>query len=54
MNALLVAGITTGGTIIVALLEWSRRQNQRDHGIVATALNRIEVKIDKHLDEHND
>lgn len=52
-QAVIVAAIGAVSAILVAFIEYGRRENRRDHGLVADSLNRIEVKLDKHLDEHN-
>lgn len=47
-----VALVTGGFGIIVALIHSSRRENRKDHGMVANSLDRIERKLDSHLDGH--
>lgn len=38
--------------VLVALLERTRRENNRDHGRNAEKLDRIESKIDGHINDH--
>ena len=51
-HALAVAGIGLVGTVLVALIEKSRRNNERDHAIVSAGIDRIEVKLDNHIGDH--
>ena len=50
---MLVALIGGGFTVVVALLHRVQKENRHDHGIVADSLDRIEQKIDKHIDNHD-
>lgn len=52
MIEIVVALIGAMSIILVALVEKGRRENKNDHNMVATALNRIEVKIDTHINDH--
>ena len=53
MDSPVVVAVVTGGfSIIVALLHRLGRQNKRDHGDVSRALGRIEGKLDAHVDDH--
>lgn len=59
MTAVYTTLIAGGFTVLVALIERSRRQNHREHGDtagrideVSHSLGRIEQKIDSHLDGH--
>lgn len=47
-----VALITGGFAVVVAMIGKLSRDNRRDHGEVHDSLNRIEGKIDRHLDGH--
>jgi hypothetical protein len=47
-----VACIGVVGTVLVALIEKSRRNNERDHAIVAAGIDRIEEKLDNHIGDH--
>jgi hypothetical protein len=48
------AALISGGfVVLVALIEKSRRDNNRDHGQNALKLDRIETKLDDHIDNHN-
>lgn len=53
MDSPVVVAVVTGGfSIIVALLHRLGRQNKRDHGDVSRALGRIEGKLDAHVEDH--
>ena len=59
MNEIVVAVIGMTGALLVALVETSRRQNNRDHASNAIKLdelvrghNRIENKVDDLSDKH--
>jgi hypothetical protein len=53
MSDVVAAALVTGGfSVVVAMLEWTRRQNNRDHGENSRKLDRIEGKIDSHINDH--
>ena len=52
MEALTVAIISTIGVVLAALIQKGRKENSSDHGLVVVALERIEEKIDNHVDSH--
>jgi len=53
MSPEVVAAIVTGCfLVLVALIEKTRRDNNRDHGQNAVKLDRIEDKIDGHINDH--
>jgi len=52
MEAILVATIGAVGIILAALIQAMRKENNDDHAVVATSLNRIETKIDSHINDH--
>lgn len=52
MIEIVVALIGAVSFIIAALVEKSRRENKDDHNRVANALDRIERKIDGHINDH--
>lgn len=52
MEAVIVAVIAAVGGILAALVQSMRKENRDDHAIVADSLNRIEVKIDGHINDH--
>lgn len=66
MEAVIVALIGVVGSILVVLVEKGRKENSRDHGIVASKLEvirhaiedidsdvaHIESKLDDHLNDH--
>ncbi len=47
-----VALVSGAFAILVALIEKSRRDNNRDHGDTSRKLDRIEDKIDGHIGDH--
>lgn len=47
-----VACVGVVGAVLVALIEKSRRSNERDHAIVAGGIDRIETKLDNHIGDH--
>lgn len=53
MSEGIILAIVTGGfSVIVALIERMRRENARDHGSNSSKLDRIESKIDNHVTDH--
>lgn len=67
MNEAILTTLIAGGfSVLVALIEVMRRQNNRDHGINAGkldalterqrdtthAIERVETKIDTHINDH--
>lgn len=48
-----VALITGGFGVVVAMIHRLSRDNRVDHGKVQTSLDRIESKVDEHLDGHS-
>lgn len=60
-SAIIVALITTMGTVLVALFNSLRKENRRDHGIVTSKLEQlhqdvkdVDNKLDRHIDWHLD
>lgn len=51
-NTIAVACIGVVGAVLVALIEKSRRGNERDHAIVSAGIDRIEGKLDNHISDH--
>jgi hypothetical protein len=49
---ILVAVIGSVGTVLAALVQAMRKENRDDHAVVADSLNRIETKLDNHIDDH--
>lgn len=47
-----VACIGVIGAVLVALIERSRRDNERDHAKVTAGIERIESKLDNHISDH--
>jgi hypothetical protein len=53
MNSEVAAAAVTGGfLLLIALLERTRRENNRDHGQNSEKLDRIEDKLDEHIGDH--
>lgn len=53
MSPELSAALASGGfLVLIALLEKTRRENNRDHGHNSDKLDRIEVKLDDHIADH--
>jgi hypothetical protein len=53
MSPEVVAALVTGCfLVLVALIEKTRRDNNRDHGENSVKLDRIEDKIDGHINDH--
>jgi hypothetical protein len=52
MEAVIVAVIAAVGGVLAAMVQGMRKENRDDHAIVGQALNRIEVKLDNHIDDH--
>ena len=51
-SSILVSLIGGGFSLLGILLHKSIKENREDHGIVRDSLNRIETKIDGHLEGH--
>lgn len=51
-EAIIVAVIAAVGGILAALVQSMRKENRDDHAVVADSLNRIETKIDGHINDH--
>lgn len=51
-EAIIVAVIAAVGGILAALVQSMRKENRDDHAVVANSLNRIETKLDNHIDDH--
>ncbi len=56
---IIVALITGAFSVIVVLIQQSRRENKRDHGVVAESLrqvhkevHRVGEKVDRHIEWH--
>jgi|694.fasta_scaffold19155_20 hypothetical protein len=52
MEAIIVALIGVVGSILVVMLEKTRKENREDHNVLATTVNRIEQKLDDHMRDH--
>jgi hypothetical protein len=51
-SGVLVSFIGGGFGLVGILLNKIIKENRSDHGIVRDSLNRIETKIDGHLEDH--
>ena len=51
-EGVVVTLIAGGFTVVVALIHKLLKENRHDHGIVADSLNRIEHKVDRHIENH--
>jgi hypothetical protein len=51
-EAIVVASIAAFGGVLAALVQGLRKENRNDHAVVADSLNRIETKLDNHIDDH--
>lgn len=54
MEAVIVALIGLVGVVLAAKIEKSRKQDAEEHGILMKTVERIEDKIDNHIDWHLD
>jgi hypothetical protein len=51
-EAIIVAVIGGVSLLLGALVQTMRRENKDDHALVVQSLNRIETKLDDHIDDH--
>jgi hypothetical protein len=51
-EAIIVASIAAIGGVLAALVQGLRKENRTDHAVVSDSLNRIETKLDNHIDDH--
>jgi len=51
-EAIIVAVIAATGGVLAALVQQMRKENSSDHAVVADSLNRIENKLDGHINDH--
>lgn len=51
-EAVIVALITGGFGVLVAILQQFRKENATDHATVVRTLERVESKIDTHIGDH--
>jgi len=52
-EGVVVTFIAGGFTVVVALINKLLKENRQDHGIVHDSLNRIESKVDRHIENHD-
>lgn len=51
-EAIIVAMIGGASLVLGSLVQSMRRENKNDHAVVAQSLDRIETKLDSHIDDH--
>lgn len=51
-EAVLVALITGGFGVLIAIVQKGRKENATDHATVVRTLERVENKIDEHIGDH--
>lgn len=51
-EAVLVALITGGFGVLIAIVQKGRKENSADHATVVRTLERVENKIDEHIGDH--
>jgi len=51
-EAIIVAVIGGVSLLLGTLVQTMRRENKDDHALVVQSLNRIETKLDDHIDDH--
>lgn len=52
MEAIIVALIGLLGGVLVALIQKNRKQEKAEHGMVMQTLQRVETKVDGHIEDH--
>jgi hypothetical protein len=52
IETLLVAVVTGAFGVLVALIQRGRKENATDHATVVRTLERVEQKIDTHINDH--
>jgi len=52
IETLLVAVVTGAFGVLVALIQRGRKENATDHATVVRTLERVETKIDTHINDH--
>ena len=52
-EGVVIALISGGFTVVVALIHKLSKENRQDHGVVSDSLNRIETKVDRHIENHD-
>ena len=51
-TTVVVALISVVGGVLVALISKGRQENKLDHGLVMRGIERIETKVDGHINDH--
>lgn len=52
-TGLLAVTITGLFSVVVAIIHRGFKRQQHDHGIIADSLDRIEQKLDRHIENHD-
>jgi Na+/melibiose symporter-like transporter len=52
-DGILIALISGGFSLVVAWIHRGFKKQHKDHGIIADSLDRIENKIDRHIENHD-
>jgi Na+/melibiose symporter-like transporter len=52
-DGVLIALISGGFSLVVAWIHRGFKRQHQDHGIIADSLDRIENKIDRHIENHD-
>lgn len=52
-DGILIALISGGFSLVVAWIHRGFKRQHDDHGIIADSLDRIEQKIDRHIEDHD-
>ena len=52
-TGLLAVTITGLFSVVVALIHRGFKRQHKDHGIMADSLDRIEQKLDRHIENHD-
>jgi hypothetical protein len=54
MDGGFLAVVVTGlFSVVVAFIHRGNKRQQKDHGLIGTSLDRIERKLDRHLEDHD-
>lgn len=51
-EAVLISLITGGFGVLIAFVQRLRKENKTDHGFVVRTLERVETKLDTHINDH--
>jgi len=53
-NGFLAVVITGLFSVVVAFIHRGNKRQQKDHGIIGRSLDRIEQKLDRHIENHDE